>query len=560
MILNLHVENLALVKETDIDFTRGLNILTGETGAGKSIILGSINLCLGAKAGAEVIGRYSDSALVELTFQVSDEKKLAILNEMDIYPEDGILTITRRINDKRSIIKINGETSSANVVKSITELLLDIHGQHDHESLLKRSKHLEILDKYAKDELKDILPAVAETYSEYKDLCLKLTEFNIDEEERIRNTAFIKYEIDEIDNANLLDGEDEELEALYRRMNNSQRIVSDVSEAQRLLSEGSGENASDFISRAYASLNNASRYDDGIGSILSQLGDVDNLLNDLNRELSEYASSLEFDEQAYNETEKRLDLINGLKAKYGNSILAIKEYRDKAAERLAFYEDYENRMQQTQKAIDKKYAELLSQCEKVSSIRAKAAQALAKKIAESLIDLNFLQAKFEISMSKLLEPTANGIDAAEFMISTNPGEDLKPLSKIASGGEMSRIMLGIKAVLANRDDIDTLVFDEIDTGISGRTAQKVSEKMAEIATGHQILCITHLPQIAAMADTHFLIEKAMDKEHTITSIKRLSEDEITIELARMLSGYETTDLVLENARQMKSLANSIKRQ
>lgn len=557
MLLNLHVKNLALVEEAEIEFGSGLNILTGETGAGKSIILGAVNLALGAKADSESIGRFADSALAELTFSVDDDDKIKALNSMDIYPEDGIITVTRRIMPGRSVIKVNGETVTAALVRKITGLLIDIHGQHDHQSLLYKSKHLEILDKYARAEIDDTKTNLSSAYSEYKAALAELEKFALDEEERSRSISFLKYETEEIDSAALCEGEDERVEAEYRRITNAQKIADAVDAALKLTGGGNGD-AAELVGRAYSSLSAAVQYDGGLETILSQLSDIDSLLSDFNRELSDYASELEFDGEKYGTVEKRLDLINGLKAKYGATIEQINSYREKAQEKLDFYEEYEQNLEKAQSHLKSAEEKVQKLCGELTKLRKSAAKRLASIITEALCDLNFEQVKFEIELRRTGSPSANGQDEAEFMISLNPGEELRALAKVASGGELSRIMLGIKSALAVKDEIGTLIFDEIDTGISGRTAQKVSEKMAFIAREQQVICITHLPQIAAMADIHFLIEKNIEGGFTKTSIKRLDENEITGELARMLGGKEITKIVTENARQIKELANEIK--
>lgn len=557
MLLNLHVKNLALVEEAEIEFGSGLNILTGETGAGKSIILGAVNLALGAKADSESIGRFADSALAELTFSVDDDDKIKALNGMDIYPEDGIITVTRRIMPGRSVIKVNGETVTAALVRKITGLLIDIHGQHDHQSLLYKSKHLEILDKYARAEIDDTKTKLSSAYSEYKAALAELEKFALDEEERSRSISFLKYETEEIDSAALCEGEDERVEAEYRRITNAQKIADAVDAALKLTGGGNGD-AAELVGRAYSSLSAAVQYDGGLETILSQLSDIDSLLSDFNRELSDYASELEFDGEKYGAVEKRLDLINGLKAKYGATIEQINSYREKAQEKLDFYEEYEQNLEKAQSRLKSAEEKVQKLCGELTKLRKAAAKRLAAVITDALCDLNFEQVKFEIELRRTGSPSANGQDEAEFMISLNPGEELRALAKVASGGELSRIMLGIKSALALKDEIGTLIFDEIDTGISGRTAQKVSEKMAFIAREQQVICITHLPQIAAMADIHFLIEKNIEGGFTKTSIKRLDENEITDELARMLGGKEITKIVTENARQMKELANEIK--
>lgn len=556
MLLNLHVKNLALVEEAEIEFGEGLNILTGETGAGKSVILGAVNLALGAKAGAEMIGRFADSALAELTFLIEDEDKLKALGGMDIYPEDGIITVTRRIMPGRSVIKVNGETVTAALVKKITELLIDIHGQHDHQSLLYKSKHLEILDKYAREETADIKTRLFAAYAEYKAAAAQLEKFTLDEEERNRSISFLKYETEEIDNAALSEGEDEAVEAEYRRITNAQKIAESADAALKLMDGNNG--AGEAVGRAYSALNSAVQYDEELESVLSQLSDIDSLISDFNRELSDYAAGLMFDRGRLDAVEKRLDLINGLKSKYGATIEQINSYRETAQEKLDFYEEYDKNLEKAKVRLEAADAEVRKLCAELTGLRRCAAERLEVTITEALCDLNFEQVKFKICLRETSAPSANGQDEAEFMISLNPGEAPKPLAKVASGGELSRIMLGIKSALALKDEIGTLIFDEIDTGISGRTAQKVSEKMAVIARTQQVICITHLPQIASMADIHFLIEKNIEDGFTKTYIKKLDENEITDELARMLGGKEITDIVMQNARQMKALANEIK--
>lgn len=558
MLVNLHVKNLALIEETEIEFGKGLNVLTGETGAGKSILLGSVNLALGGKAGSDVIGRFGDSALVELSFFIDDENRIKELEALDIYPEYGMITISRRILSGKSIIKVNGETITATGVRKITELLIDIHGQHDHQSLLYKKKHLEILDKYAKDELLELKSELLSEYNNYKNLEKQMGEFTLSEEERIREKDFLNYEIQEIQEANLKPGEDEELETLYRKIVNSRKILTELDVVDRLLGRNGDDNASDMLGRAYSALNSIVSYDDGLNPLLEQLALLDSQLSDFSYDLKNYIESMDFDEQIYVETEQRLNIINSLKAKYGGSIENILEHVEKSEEKLRFYDEYEENLSKVKANMDTSMEKVLLLCDRISDVRSLSAVKLSEDIRKALEDLNFGQVKFDVELRKLNNPTANGIDEAEFMISVNPGEDIKPLAKIASGGEMSRIMLGIKSVLAGKDEIDTLIFDEIDTGISGRTAQKVSEKMAGIATSHQVICITHLPQIAAMADRHFLIHKDIDAGYTRTHIDILNESAMVDELARMLGGTEITDIVRQNAAQMKELALKFK--
>ena len=532
--------------------------LTGQTGAGKSIILGSVNLALGAKAGKEVIGRYGDYAFVELAFLIEDHSKISELNGMDIFPEEGILTISRRIMEGRSVIKVNGETVTAALVRRITSILIDIHGQHDHQSLLYKQNHLTILDKYAKDELDSYKEKLQEAYTQYNLAQKELKKFTITDEERSRNISFLEFEIQEIENAGLKDGEDELVEEKYRKIVNSRKIAEQLAVVRQYM-DGQDGSASEFTSRAYSSLNGVLQYDSGLEPLLTQLGDIDSLISDFNRDMADYAQGLDFDGQEFAETESRLDLINNLKAKYGNTIEQINEYCTEAKAKLDFYNDYENNLLKTRSLAEDKYRQAKEICRQITRIRTEAAGRLAAEICRSLEDLNFEQVKFDMEIRPLREITSNGADEAEFMISVNPGEELRPLAQIASGGELSRIMLGIKSVLAKKDDTETLIFDEIDTGISGRTAQKVSEKMAVIAKTHQVICITHLPQIAAMADTHFLIQKNIVDGFTTTSIEKLGDEQIITELSRMLGGSRITELVRSNAIQMKELANNLKK-
>lgn len=556
MLTNLHVKNLALIDETEIEFTRGLNVLTGETGAGKSILLGSVNLALGAKANSDVIGNFGDSALVELSFLVDDEKRKQ-LEEMDIFPEDNIITISRRIMDGKSIIKVNGETSTATNVKKITELLIDIHGQHEHQSLLRKSVHLDIIDKYAKKELESIKEELTASYKFFKDKEKYLESFSISEDERLRNISFLNYEIEEIENANLKADEDIEVENEYKKIINSKKITEELDFVERGLNSD-GACAANNISRALQAMNRVVAYDENIQSMYNELLDVENLLNDFNRELSSYLSSMEFDDKYFFEVEKRLDLINSLKAKHGGSLASVFKYLEEAKGKLDFYKEYEAKLIDAKAEYESSKNKVISLCNRLSEIRKKCAKNLEKDIILALNDLNFLQVKFEVKFYELEKPTPNGMDEVSFMVSLNPGEEIKELSKVASGGELSRIMLGIKSILAGKDDIDSLIFDEIDTGISGRTAQKVSEKMAVIADKHQVICITHLPQIAAMADTHFLIEKNVINDMSKTELHKLDNESSVVELARMLGGTEITDIVIENAREMKNQALKLK--
>lgn len=552
MLLNVSVKNLALIKESDVYFKDGMNILTGETGAGKSIIIGSINIALGGKVNKEMIRAGSDYAMAELVFKVDSKKTKDRLLKAGVGLEDDEVVITRKIVNGRSITKVNGETFSVNSLKAITSLLIDIHGQHDHQSLLKTEKHLEILDEFAGNRLGDAKFRTKDAYDNYCNAQKELESFGMDEEQRIRECEFYNFEINEIMSANLSAGEDDELEEKFKKMSNMKKILESLSSAHTLMS-GDG-NVNDMVGESVREIGSVSGYDSTLGGIYSQLANIEELCNDVSREMAEYAQGSEFNPEEAAGLEERLNLINHLKLKYGNTIEKILEYAQEKQKKLDILENYEVSRVKAVENAEKCRKILDKECDNLTEIRKKAARSFEKKVIDTLGELNFLQVKFEVDFKKSDSYTSNGNDRAEFMISSNPGEPLMPLAKIASGGELSRIMLGIKTIMAGEDDIDTLIFDEIDTGISGRTAQKVAEQMKELSREHQVICITHLPQIAAMADNHLKIEKKSDNKETSTDIFTLDSEKSVEELARMLGGAEITDAVMENAREMKRLA------
>lgn len=553
MLESLHVKNLALIEEAEVEFGEGLNILSGETGAGKSIIIGSINLALGEKAPKEMLRDQAEYALVELVFKVESEEQKKQLEEMDIYPENDEIIMSRKITSSRSVGKINSETVSASCMKNVASLLIDIHGQHEHQSLLHKKKHLEILDEFAAGKLNEKKEILKKYYHEYQEILEKQRKALQDKDGRERELSFLEYEIQEIEAANLIPGEDEELELSYRKMANSRKIMEAAGNAYEMT--GAEESATDQIGRALRELQSVSEYDPQLEELGGQLEEIDSLLNDFNRELSGYMSDGEFDEETFYETEKRLDVVNHLKDKFGGSIEAVLRQKEEKEIRYGNLKDYEQYMAQIEESLHEAEEKLSAVSKEVSQIRQKSAKRLTKQVKEALVDLNFLDVNFVMEFTDAGKYTANGRDEAEFLISTNPGEPLKPLSKVASGGELSRIMLAIKTILAESDKIGTLIFDEIDAGISGRTAQMVAEKMNVIGKNHQVICITHLPQIAAMADSHFLISKKVVNNGTFSEIALLDGDESVTELARMLGGVKITDTVLESAKEMKELAS-----
>lgn len=550
MLINLHVKNLALIDEADIYFDEGLNILTGETGAGKSILLGSINLALGAKASRDMLGKHGDFASVELLFQV-DDSTVDALAAKDIFVTDNQVLISRKFTENRNIMKINGENVTLATVRDITSLLIDIHGQHEHQSLLYPANHLAILDRFAKRELNGAMGEYTALYKEYRRIEHELARFNMDEEERKRNMDFLEYEINEIEAAALKPGEDEQLEAEYRRCKNARKIADALLEVNECMEDEEHDAVSALMGRAYRSLASVVQYDEALAPLAQQLSDIDSLISDFGRDMSGYLDELKFDEERFNELEERLDIINNLKAKHGGSIESIQAAYQAKKEKFDFLSEYEQNRNRAYAELDKSHDMLIKCAEKLSVIRKNAAKNLEGQIKQALLELNFLSVDFRINFKKTDKPSANGMDYVEYLISVNPGEEPKPLAKVASGGELSRIMLAIKTVLADMDEIDTLIFDEIDTGISGRTAQMVANKLDRIASCRQVICITHLPQIAAMAKKHFGIVKNIKDNKTVTSINELDREGSVMELARMLGGDSITQTAVSNARELK---------
>ncbi len=559
MLQSLHVKNFAIIDETEVDFREHLNIMTGETGAGKSILIDSVNAAIGAKVSKDIIRRGADYALVELTFSELNSTIVEKLTEKDIYPEEGMLVLSRKIMESgKSVCKINGETVTAAILKEIAGYLIDIHGQQEHHSLLQKASHLKFLDRFSKEQLGTLPKQLEDAYKEWKAVKEELDSAIVDEGERNREFSFLTFAVEEIDGARLRVGEDEELEEEYKVLSNSRQIVEAVSAGLRFTKEAEDSNAEELVSRAQRYLSKVVEYDSELQTLDDILSNVQELLSDFNSQAENYISNMEDSAERFFEVEQRLNAVNQLKGKYGDSIETILAYKEECAETLEKYNNYEVYLETLRKNYKKAEEKCLNLCDEISNIRKACAQKMTAAMKKALQDLNFSEVQFEMLFEKLELFTSHGYDSCEFMISLNMGEVLKPLTKVASGGELSRIMLAMKSVLAEQDEIPTLIFDEIDTGISGRTAQMVSEKMAQIGATHQILCITHLSQIAAMADAHFLIEKSVEEGRTRTGIRELSKEEIYMELARMLGGAEITTAVVKNAKEMKQLADNVK--
>lgn len=550
MLANLHVKNLALIEEADINFKDGLNILTGETGAGKSIILGSVNLALGGKAVSDLIRSGADYALTELSFDIESEavkEKLTAFGVEEL--EEGQLIISRKITPTRSQIKVNGQTYTLGQVREMASWLIDIHGQHDNQLLLNESHHIDILDAYAKESLAEVKAALKEVYAAYVKQKQELQALDTDEESRNREISFIEFEVSEIESAQLSEGEDAQLEADYQKMLHAQKIMEEMAVVEQNLVSGQ-DNVSDKLGQAVRALNSAAVYDDRLSGLCATLADVESLLSDAARMTADYVEDAAFDAETFQQVQQRLDFINSLKMKYGQTTAEILAYAESRKERLEQLQSHDELIAKLKRELSEKEKRLSGLSAQLSDLRKAAAQKLCAQIRAALQDLNFADVRFEAAFEQTGHFSANGTDNMYFVIAANPGEALKPLSKVASGGELSRIMLAIRTVTANQDDIGTLIFDEIDAGISGRTAQRVAEKLCTLSQKRQVICITHLPQIAAMADVHFMIEKAVQDNKTVTSIYRLSDTQCVEELARLLGGSTITEAVRANAQEL----------
>lgn len=554
MLLHLYIRDFALIQSVDLEFGSGLNIITGETGSGKSILIEAITAALGGKVSGELIRYGAEYAYIELTFHIEPEKK-KILEALEIeLEEENTLILSRKIMAGRSVCKVNDKTVTVKKIRQLSNLMMDIHSQHEHQSLLQKQKHLELLDVFSEESINLVKMELAKYYDQYKKLLKYLETFTLDEEQRLREISFCQFEIQEIETANLKLDEEESLKDTYKKLSHGQKILQTFMELSRILGSQSADSVGENLGRAIQMIQEIRSYDTRIEEIALQLNSIEDILNSTCREILDYSSDISCDENELRQIEERLDLVRHLQMKYGNDYNTIMQNLERKRQRVAELENYEENRLKAQESLKVCKAQILNICEQLSDIRQNTAAKISQQIAESLKEINFLDIQFEIQIKQLSQFTANGFDEAEFMISTNPGEPIKPLADVASGGELSRIMLAIKTVLADMDDIPTLIFDEIDTGISGRTAQYVSEKLACVAKYHQILCITHLPQIAAMADEHFLICKNIVDMRTQTQVMHLSTEESVTELARLLGGVKITDKVLQSAKEMKELA------
>lgn len=560
MLLNVHIKNIALIDDANVNFTDNLNILTGETGAGKSIIMGALKIGMGDKLPKDIVREAGKEGFCQLLFLVDDESVLEQIRQLGVEPtEDGEILITRRIVNSRTINTINDMAVTAARLREVSALLIDMHTQHQQQTLLKKNEHMKLLDKFGRAAIEPLKREVAQRHADYTELVDQMDKLSMDEAERSRRAEFLKYQIAEIESANVKAGEDEDIEHQYNKMVNSRDIVAAASEVYSVTGYENQSSAGNEIGRVLVNLKGIKELDDEIDGLYSQLENIDALLNDFNVELSNYMQSMNFDDSEFREVESRLDVINDIKGKYGSTVDEVNRYLEESKAEYEKLSEYDEYITELSGKINKAKKLMIDAADKLSAERKKQAKLMCKEIKTALSDLSFMQVDFDMVFDRLSECTANGIDDCYFVISTNVGEKLRPLYDVASGGELSRIMLAVKSCMAAEDNIGTLVFDEIDVGISGRAAQAVAEKMALISRKHQVISITHLPQIAAMADSHYLIEKFADEGKTVTKIVRLSETESITEIARLLGGASITDAVMSNALEMKQMAEKTKK-
>lgn len=549
MLNQLSVRNVAVIDKLDINLHDGVSVLTGETGAGKSIIIDSINMILGDRANKELVRYGTDKAVVQAVFD-APKSVINILEENDIYVEDETVIITRQVTKEgKSVARINGMVVTLNILREISDRLINIHGQHDNQALLTPIRHITFLDAYADNE--EYINRYKDILSKKREIEKKISSLEMDEQEKMQRIDLLEYQVKEIKKASLEKDEEDDLREQRDIYTNAEQITKSVNEAYMNLYEGDEiQSAYDGISIAVNEISQISDLNPQLKSINDTLNEIMYSLEDTAHEIKEFGETVEFDEQALNEIEERLDLISRLKRKYGNSIEEILEYLKKAESELNDIKLSDERTNELKEELKNITKELKEKGNVLTQRRENAAKVLEENIEKSLHELNMEKSKFKVNIENDGTFYDNGMDKVEFLISTNPGEPLKPLVKIASGGELSRVMLAIKSILADSDGVDTMIFDEIDTGVSGKAAMSIAKKLAVIAKNKQVICITHLPQLTAMADNHYLIQKNTDGELASTTLKELDEEGRELELARIIDGGEVTELALSHAKQM----------
>lgn len=561
MLEYLNIKNIALIEESEIGFSRGLNILTGETGAGKSLIIDALGFALGGRANRELIRRGEEQAVVEAVFSIEDKKIEKILDDMDIeYGEDNTLVIRRIIHlNGKSVCKVNGTTVTVGQLKELSTCLVDFHGQHEHQSLLDASKHIELLDKFCGTELSAEKAKLAEFLKKYKMTMKEMKAIAGNEAERERRTEILSYQISELEAADIKPGEEENLTERKKVLQNSERMREMASKCINILYNGiNGLPAADMVNESAETLESLSNIDISVKYIYEIVNSAAIQLTEAERELKHYYEGLETGENEIEEIEERLSIIYAFKKKYICTSDSLAEKLETLRSEYDMLMHSRERLEVLENERKDLFKNMVDVCKVMTDIRKKKAELIEKDIEENLRELEMEKAQFKIRIDQKNQLGVDGWDDIEFMFTANEGEKVMPLAKIGSGGELSRVMLALKVVFGNVDSIGTFIFDEIDTGISGRTAQKVAEKMQNVAKTKQIICITHLPQIAAMADNHYMIEKVSHKGRTKTNIKLLKKNEAVRDIARLMAGSQVTEMSVNAAREMKELANKYK--
>jgi DNA repair protein RecN (Recombination protein N) len=559
MLKELSIKNFAIIDDIKVEFTKGLNLLAGETGSGKSIIIEALEIVLGGRSSKDMIRAGEEKAIIEALFFVNDDIK-ELLKQNGYETEENILILTKEISKHYpSVSRINGRPITINILSSITSKLVDIFGQHEHQSLLNVANHQTLIDSFGDHEFRDLLDKINCDYNLYKNEIRKLEELNISSHEREREIDLLKFQIDEIEVANLTKDDDVKLEDEYNKVSNIVNIITGLNHIKNIINDSSYDNFSvlDLLDRTISILNSIYKFDKSLEEYFSRLQNIRYEVQDISRELIYYSEGLEIDEERLNFLKDRLDLVNKLKKKYGQTVDQILDYKNRILKQYEKLINYEKEIEIIENNILEIEVRLRKNSEILSKKRLEISNKLEELISNELSELNMNNVKFKVNFEKKDKLSSSGLDNIEFLISTNPGEPLKPISKIVSGGEMSRIMLGFKSILADNDKIPTMIFDEIDTGISGRTAQIVGEKIKRISKKHQVISISHLPQIAALADSHFVIDKKTVNGKTQTSIKKLTDDERIVEMARLLGGVNVTETTLNHAREMIEMSKKI---
>jgi len=554
MLTELNIKNFAIIDSLNITFEKGFNVLTGETGAGKSIIVDAVDLVLGGRASSEMIRSGCEEAVVEAAFDISDVKGVSEkLGEMGIEKDDNLVIKRTLSASGKNKVFINGSMATIAMLSDVGEFLVDIHGQHEHQTLIKVERHIDVLDEYAA--LGPLRQEMSEIYSEWNRVKDELESLKSSEADKEKKVDLLRFQSDEIEKAALKVDEDEELLEERKLLSNAGRLYESANTALEILYLQSGS-ALELIKKAGSNVTDISIIDESMRVTLDAINSASASIEDAALTLRDYVGRISFDPERLNEIEERLDLIGRLKRKYGNTVSEILKYREEVDRELDGIERAEERIGELEREGERLKDKGLKVAETLSERRKKGSDELTKKVVKELSDLGMKKAIFEVKMERLNDISAKGSDKVEFLLSSNPGEATKPLSKIASGGELSRIMLALKKVLANPTGAPTMVFDEVDSGIGGGIAEVVGRKLREVAEGRQVLCITHLAQIAAMADLHYAVSKGENKGRTTTTVSRLSGDERVDEVARMLGGMTITEATKRHAEEMINLVRS----